>query len=288
MNRWIEFRTTSRKRQRPESNRNDALAVTPGANASGSLSPRPPRLAESLTRPHGTHAMQRTILLAIVLLGLGAYPNWAQDPEANPAVSPPALPVAERTESPGPAAVDLKADIKPLEEKLLEQELLKFVGRWKLISASEKNIKIADSDGMEFRRHGDDLEATVSQRGVNKSFTVTLTVSDTPERIRRIKLTEKQFNDEPRTLMAVYEISAVDGENDKPPRLKMNLSKNGNYPASLDEQGESIHQLRFEKVLSREGALGLPASAIPGKVWESSGTFIVAIADDGKSASAYC
>jgi hypothetical protein len=234
--------------------------------------------------------MQRTILLAIVLVGLGAYPNWAQEPEANPAVSPPAPPVAERTESPTPAAVDSKADIKPLEEKLLEQELLKFVGRWKLISASEKNIKIADSDGMEFRRHGDDLEATVSQRGVNKSFTVTLTVSDTPERIRRIKLAEKQFNDEPQTVMAVYEISGVDGENDKPLRLKMNLSKNGNYPASMDARGKGIHQLEleFEQVVPREGALGLPASAIPGKVWVSSGTVIVAIADDGKSASAYC
>ena len=100
----------------------------------------------------------------------------------------PAPPVAKISESPAPAAVESKADIKPLQEKLLQQEIVKFVGRWKLISASEKNIKIDDSDGMEFRRHGDELEATVSQRGVNKSFTVTLTVSDTPERIRRIKL----------------------------------------------------------------------------------------------------
>ena len=44
--------------------------------------------------------MQPTIFLAIVLLGLSAYPNWAQDPVASPAVSPPVPPVAETVAPP--------------------------------------------------------------------------------------------------------------------------------------------------------------------------------------------
>ena len=280
----------SRKHQRPESNRNDALTVTPDADASGSLRPRQPQLAESLTRPHGTHAMQRTMFLAITILALATHLSWAQTPTIEPAVTPPAPPTAEKTESPPPVVDDAAVEAKLVDSELLKREMLKLVGRWKLTSTSvsEQNIKIDDSDGMEVRRHGDKLEATFSQRGVNKSFTAMLTVSDAPERIRRIKFVEKQFNDEPQTAMAVYEISDVDGENDNPLRLIMNISKRGNYPASMDERGEGIHQLEFEHVVPREGALGLPASAIPGKVWITSGTAIVAIADDGKSATAYC
>ena len=115
MNRRIEFRTASRKRQRLESNRKDAFAITPDADASDSLSPRQPRLAESPTRPHGTHAMQRTIFLAITLFTLLTRISWAQTPTADPAATPPAPPVATATDSQAIASEsDKSAENPPL------------------------------------------------------------------------------------------------------------------------------------------------------------------------------
>ncbi|MFO1006553.1 MAG: hypothetical protein U0929_11375 [Planctomycetaceae bacterium] len=66
--------------------------------------------------------MQRTILLAIVLLGLAATPSWTQDPVASPPVSPPAPPVAEpmgpkEAVNPGSIATEAAKLIVQLEDE---------------------------------------------------------------------------------------------------------------------------------------------------------------------------
>ncbi|RLS36380.1 MAG: hypothetical protein DWH81_12500 [Planctomycetota bacterium] len=404
MNRWIEFRKESRKRQRPESNRNNALAITQGAHASDSLTPRQPRLAESLTRPHGTHAMQRTMFLAITLLALLTRISWAQTPTAEPAATPPAPPEATATDSQEIASEsDKSAEIPPLmieEPKaddprveefqqiiqlLVNRNIAKVVPptdpwnsteshsviafsflprtnratiRSLLYEISQINIPklqvtirnqmekplqgspptevyISKYESLE-RQHVVALWKLFKQHKVIAFFksgkkNAAYSFPPFPEPVYGAETTE-QINVENGKAQSAFMAIKIKMQEDGPPfslgydektnsllvdrrdgvsnEVKKLLDQfypkpkpappvaeimESPAPAEVETNVEATPvdrgALREEVSgpgVSGEDALGLPASAIPGKVWVSSGTVIVAIADDGKSASAYC
>lgn len=234
--------------------------------------------------------MTRTLFLVTTLLGLIALTTWAQDPAAAPTAVTPDAPPADKPAEAAVTPAAPKAIVLLLDPYATQTEVIKQV-----VEALEQ-AGIAKAESKEY------TPTTPSKIRV----TLTLTrdepfeeVQQLVQAIQKTGLEQLEFRmEESGPNVVTLEVGVEDSskelqlvrnalrafEKDSPLKFQISVTARGGQGPAV---GGFINDTPRGSAAS-DGALGLPASAIPGRNWVSSGSEIIAIADDGKSVAAYC
>ncbi len=204
--------------------------------------------------------MKRTLSLLAVMLGClvasrcPAEPILAPDqpkPAAETSAAAPPAPPASEAATPVEAAPASEAT--PVEQQLLQQELSKFVGHWKLIQASEEKHVPQDGEDTpcEYVLEGDHLVLKYAYKGTSGNLKMTLDLGNPPEQGRQFVYTENNPCRHLQTSRGLYQFFHADTTADSPLRLKIGFKSNndGKHPKSIDELGTKISV--YEKIPTR-------------------------------------